>query len=364
MAQNAGFDLDEPKLYSRLDPSGLRDRLRALPRHCELAWRETRGFPLLKHRTSPERVVIGGMGGSAIAGDLLADLASLQATVPILVVRDHRLPFVLDERTLFIACSYSGNTEETLSLFRQATQANARVMAISGGGTLADLAREHGVPLLTAGISGEPRSVVGFNLMLLLGALERLGLVRIPEEEVNGAVASLLHRVSGLREDVPTRDNPAKQLAVELRDKLILVYGSGLYAGAARRWKSQFNENAKAWAFAETIPELLHNSVEAFGTASTLAGGAMALLLRPNAGEGSAGRHYSVVAELLQRNDIPHRILQEEDGSPLGQLLGMVLLGDYVSYYLALLRGVDPSPTPAIVAGKALLAGAAEPGRE
>ena len=364
MAQNAGFDLDEPQHYSRLDPSGLRNRLRELPRHCELAWRETRGFPFPEYRRPTDRVVIGGMGGSAIAGDLLADLSSLQATVPILVVRGHRLPFTLDERTLFIACSYSGNTEETLSLFRQATQAKARVMAISSGGTLADLAREHRVPLLPVGISGEPRSAVGYNLMLLLGAVERLGLVRVPEEEVIAAVASLLHRVSCLREDVPIQDNPAKQLARELRDKLILIYGSGLFTGAARRWKSQLNENAKAWAFAETIPELLHNSVEAFGNSSTLAAGTMALLLRPNGGELGAGRHHSVVSELLRRNDIPHRILQEEGGPPLGQLLGMVLLGDYVSYYLALLRGVNPSPTPAIVAGKALLAGAADPGRE
>ena len=313
-----------------------------------------------------EKVVIGGMGGSAIAGDLVADLAAVQGNVPVLVVRDLHLPFVLSERTLFIACSYSGNTEETLALFNQAAKTDARIIAISSGGMLAVKAGEHRVPLLTVDLSVEPRSAVGYNLMLLFGVLERLGMVRVEEGELDRTIQSLCQKISSLKEDVPLTANPAKQLAQELRDKLILVYGSGLFGGVARRWKSQFNENAKAWSFYETIPEMLHNSVEAFRSTSLMVDWGIALLLQPNYSGGGHRRHHAVLAELLRRNNIPHRELPGEPGPPLSQLLNMLVLGDYVSYYLALLQGVDPSPNPSIDEAKELLANptAQKPGKK
>ena len=303
-----------------------------------------------------ERIVVGGMGGSAIAGDLAADLAATLPSVPIFVVRDRRFPFALDEGTLFIACSYSGNTQETLSLFDGAVDSPAKVLVISTGGTLADRASTGGVPLLTIDIDSEPRSAVGYNLMLLLGLLSRLGLGGNTEGNVNQDVESLSFRLSQLSEDVATEVNQAKQLAIELEDKLILVYGSGVFSGMARRWKTQLNENAKTWAFHEPIPEVLHNSVEAFCSSSVVRDRIMGLLLQPNSNDGGDARSHRVLSEVLRRNQIPHRIVDGGIGSPLAQLLQMLLLGDYVSYYLAILQGVDPSPNPSITMAKELLA--------
>ena len=124
----------------------------------------------------------------------------------------------------------------------------------------------------------------------------------------------------------------------------------------ARRWKTQLNENAKVWAFFETIPELLHNAVESYGTTEGPGGQLMILLLQPRVEKGDADPHYQVVSQLLQRNGVRNQILQGETTHHLSQLLTMLLLGDYVSYYLALLRGVDPSPIPAIQAAKEGLA--------
>ena len=321
-----------------------------------MAWRKAQACPLPEDWTEIDRVVIGGMGGSAIAGDLAADLAAVHPTVPILVVRDRDFPFVVGESTLFIACSYSGNTEETLSLFDRAINSQTKVLAICGGGTLADKARYEGVPLLTIEIATEPRSAVGYNLMLLLGVLWRLGLSSIAEEDVIRDVESLSSRVSNLREDVSVEDNPAKKLALDLQDKLILIYGSGVFSALARRWKTQFNENAKTWAFYESIPEALHNSVEAYASPSLAPDRMIGLLLQPNISDRSHTRHHRAVSDLLARNNISHRILPGEKGPSLAQLLGMLLLGDYVSYYLALLRGVDPSPNPSITVAKELLA--------
>ena len=356
MASNTTYNLDDPALYTAVDPSGLRQRIRALPQHCIAAWSQTQAHQLPPDWATANKVVIGGMGGSAIAGDLVSDLLAGPETVPVLVVRDLRIPFALDEHALFIACSYSGNTEETLALFDQAVQTRAKILAIGSGGILAERAREVGIPFLTVGIATEPRTAVGYNLMLLVGALKQAGLAAIGDDEVSAAVDALERRVPKLHEDSPLANNRAKQLAVELLNKLIVVYGSGLFSGVARRWKSQFNENAKTWAFSEGVPEVLHNSVEAYASDSPVTDRITALVLEPAAGEGGHARHNNVVSQLLSKNRVAHQVVMGETGSPLQQLLEMLLLGDYVSYYLALLQGVDPAPNPTIDIAKKLLA--------
>ena len=356
MTSSAKYDLDRPETYSSLDPFGIRGRLRELPRHCEEAWRVSQTIPLPSYPTPVQHVVIGGMGGSAIAGDLAANLAAAQRAVPISVVRDFHLGFALNPGTLFIACSYSGETEETLSLFHQALTAGSQVIALSSGGRLSEEARSRGIPILKVDAPGEPRNATTYSLLLLLGALHRLGLVLTGDDVVRASAVELSRRVAQLEEGVPTRDNPAKLLAAELKDKLILVYGGGLFTGMARRWKTQLNENAKVWAFFETIPELLHNAVESYVTTEGLGGQLMVLLLQPGVEKGEADPHYQVVSQLLRSNAVLSRILQGETTHPLSQLMAMLLLGDYVSYYLALLRGVDPSPTPAIQAAREGLA--------
>ncbi len=358
-------NLDDPEIYPELDPSGLRKRLRDLPSHCLAAWRQARTAPLPSDWADSDKVIIGGVGGSAIAGDLAAGLAAARGSVPVLVVRDLALPHYMSERTLFIACSYSGNTKETLSLWDQVRKSPARAAAITGGGALAAKARRDSAAMLSIEAPMEPRSAVGYNLMLLLGVLERLGLLPLTDVEVDLTLESLCRKIAVLKEDVPTAENPAKQLAMGLRDRLILVYGGGLFEGVARRWKSQFNENAKAWAYYETIPEMLHNSVEAFPTTFSIKERAVALLLEPHGLDRGQQQRYAVVAELLERNNILCHRLQADEGPPLSQLMNMLILGDYVSYYLALLRGIDPSPNPSIDEAKKLLSGkpSAESGR-
>ena len=349
-------DLDNPKTYDQLDPSGLRQRLRDLPRQCEAAWRQSQAqtLKLPDDWKQISHVVIGGMGGSAIAGDLAGDLAASQQAVPITVIRDFQLPFPLTSSHLFVASSFSGNTDETLSLLQQARQSEAKILALAGGAQLANIAKEEGLPLLRVKIPGEPRSALGYNLTLLLGVLARLGLVSTTANDVQSALTTLREQVARLGEEIPVGDNPAKQLAQELAGRLVLIYAGGIFSGVARRWKTQLNENAKAWALYETIPELLHNSVEAFHAAAAESSDKLVLLLLPAAASGELGRRYQIVEELLARQGIPYRRISGAAGPPLAQLLNMVLLGDYVSYYLGLIRGIDPSGTPLLDLGKQL----------
>ena len=356
-------DLDRPETYLQLDPSGMRLRLCGLPGQCRQAWQQARDADLSGLDWGYDKVVIGGMGGSAIAGDLAADLSGSSCSFPIAVVRNLQLPFSIDRSTLFISSSHSGNTGETLSLFRAATSTQASVMAITGGGQLADEARDRGIPVVPVEAPGEPRSAVAYNLVLLLGVLNRLGLFSIDEEDVLVAASVLDDRLALLNEEVALEKNPAKQLAAQLVGRTLLVFGGGIFSGAARRWKTQLNENAKAWAFYESIPECLHNSVESFCAGSATGSDMFALSLQPRTISPELEDRYRVLTEMLERGGVANRTLVGVPGSPLTQLLSMILLGDYISYYLAILQGLDPSPTPAIDLGKSLLHRAArEPG--
>ena len=345
-------DLDRPEIYLELDPSGMRRRLCDVPGQCLKAWRQAGDADLKGLGRSYDKVVISGMGGSAIAGDLAADLSSRCSKAPLVVVRSLNLPFALDQNTLFISCSHSGNTGETLSLFQAATSSPVAVMAITGGGLLAEKARDKGIPIVPVESSGEPRSAMAYNLMLLLGVLSRLGLFSVNEEEVLGAAATLKNHLTSLAVDVPTEDNPAKQLAAQLVGRMLLIFGGDIFSGAARRWKAQLNENAKTWAFYENIPECLHNSVESFGAGSATGRDIFALSLQPRNIPRELEDRYRVLTKMLERSGVANSTLVGVSGSPLAQVLCMTLLGDYVSYYLAILKGLDPSPTPAIDLGK------------
>ena len=239
-------DLDQPGSYSQASPSGLGGRIRGLPAQCQAGWRQGMAAAYPPEWSSSESVTVCGMGGSAIAGDLLAGLVAAQKGAPVRVVRGFDFPFRIDSHSLIVVCSFSGDTRETIALFHQAQAANARIIAAAGGGTLAREAAAAGIPLLKVDLPGEPRSAVGYNLMLLAATLDRLGLWSISQEEVTASIEALASQSARLAEDQPTGGNPAKGLALALHEKLVMVYGGGLFSGLARRWKmARFGRGTK-----------------------------------------------------------------------------------------------------------------------
>ena len=340
--------LNEPSLYSKIDSTGLRHRLRAFPSQCREAWKEAFAFDLPREYSKVERVVVAGMGGSAIGGDLLSDLASLEDSPPVIVSRDYRIPHYVDKDTLVLACSYSGETEETLSAFDQALSQGGKVIAVTGGGSLADRARAHGVPLFTVRYEGEPRSALGYSFIVPTVLLMKLGLISDKARDFEEASGVLERVAPRMAEESPLGENPAKEMAAALFNRLIVIYGAGIFGAVARRWKTQFNENSKVWAVFDLLPEAHHNSVVGYSLPAVVKAQVFAILLRPGLLHTRTLLRYVISQDLLEREAISHRTLEGSGESALSQMLSTILTGDYVSYYLALLQDVDPSPVPII----------------
>ena len=341
-------NLDDQDLYTSLDKSSMRQQIAGLPAQCMQAWNSAANFNLPQDYSDVDKVIILGMGGSAIGGDLLKALTASLSRPAVYVHRDYGLPAFVDEKTLVIASSYSGNTEETLSGFTAALSTKCKKLVISTGGQLTLLARTKGVPVFVIEHVSPPRAALGYSLLPLMAIMQNLGFTGSKSEEVKGMVTSLADQCRNWQEDSPQKNNGAKQLAVILDGKVIVVYGAGILSDVARRWKTQINENAKAWAFFEVLPELNHNAVLGYRYPAWARDKMYVVFLRCPFINMRTQLRYKFTGELLSQSKIDYQVLDGEGAGELTQMMSLVLLGDWVSYYLAILNGIDPSPVPEI----------------
>lgn len=291
-------------------------------------------------------VVVGGMGGSALAASLLTSWPKL--TVPFEVVRTYSVPAYVGESTLFIASSYSGNTEETLSALEEAARKGARLAVIAAGGALAEYAADNNLPYYQLPGGLQPRMAVFYNLAALIQLLEAAGLAAAGcSEELSQAAEWLSGQVADWRADVPTAQNRAKQLALELMGKSPVVYGGTLLYPAAYKWKINFNENAKNVAWCGALPEFNHN--EFLGWSSHPVDKPYAVIdLRSSFEHPRIQKRFEITERLLSGRRPAALVVEAEGDTPLRQLLWVIVLGDFVSLYLALLNGLNPTPVELI----------------
>jgi glucose/mannose-6-phosphate isomerase len=341
------IDLDDLDALRANDPANMLDRISELPTQVQDAWDTIQALtPLTPHET--HNVIIAGMGGSAIGGSLVQALAEPECPVPIAVNRDYHLPAYVNENTLVIISSFSGNTEETLSALGEALSFEARTVAVTTGGRLAEIAQERGFLHVLFSYDAPPRAAVGHSFTLLLGLLVRFGLLADKGDEVAEAIDVMLRLQRLIGPQVPAARNPAKDLARRLYDKVPTIYGAGLLAPVARRWKGQFNENAKTWAAFDELPELNHNTVLGYQHPAHLGGTAFVVMLRSSLDDPRIATRFDITAEMLEQAGIDHAVITSWGESPTAQMLSALHYADYVSYYLAALNQVDPTPIPAI----------------
>ena len=328
------------------DPGNMLDRIKDLPKQVRDAWTIARAAQLPPAHGDVRNITVAGMGGSAIGGDLAAALLAGELKVPMNVHRDYGLPAYVGRDSLVIASSYSGNTEESLSSFEEAQRRGARVLVLTTGGKIAELARAAKYPVITFSYPAQPRAALGYSLGLVLGALTRLGFVRDLSSDIDAALADVAKLEERVHEGARTND--AKKLAIELYGRIIFAYGGGVLGVMARRVKGQWNENAKNWGAFDVLPELNHNGVVGFPHPDIARDAVTVLLLRSDRDNPRHKLRFDVTRELLDRASVPHKTLQFSGANMLSEVLQLTLFTDYVSFYVALLNGVDPSPVKSI----------------
>ena len=340
--------LDDPGIYKQVDPDNMLAQLHGLPQQCLAAWHKAMEFELPHDYADVDKVAILGMGGSAIGGDLVRSLASSAGKPIVFINRDYELPAFVDVNTLVIASSYSGNTEETLSAFSQALNMGCKKLAITTGGKLKALADSANEPVFLIDHVSSPRAALGYSLMPLVAFFRKLGFMGHRPVDIEAMVRNLEALLEELKETVPTGSNRAKQLATELQGRIAVIYGAGILSEVARRWKTQINENSKAWAFHEVFTELNHNAVVGYQFPSALASKIYVVLLRCPSLHPRTLVRYQVTSELLEQNGVGYRIVDSQGGDELNQMMNLIFLGDWTSYYLAILNEIDPTPVKAI----------------
>jgi glucose/mannose-6-phosphate isomerase len=327
----------------------------ALPEHVEAGYASglaTTGLPSLDGVTS---VVFCGMGGSAVAGDVLRQTFRDRLSVPVDVNRTPLLPEYAGPHTLVIASSFSGQTSETLSAVEEAIVRGCRMLAITSGGRLGALCDEHAIARASVPTGFQPRAALGHLTFAMLGALEAAGLVPSIAADVEETLSSIRGLIAGMTPNVPTADNPAKELADWLGDRVPVVWGAdGIGAVAAMRWKTQMNENGKVPAWHAAMSELDHNEV--VGWVTPFGSMHAVIALRSDHEHREIAARFPLSLDIARGAGAEGREVTVPERGSLATLLSLVTIGDFASCYVGLRHGADPTPVEAIQGLKAALA--------
>lgn len=347
--------LDNLERYTELDTLGMGDHIDGLPDQIEAAWAHAQMLPLPRVG-DVANVVICGMGGSAIGGALLKSLLASECPAPIESVRDYDLPAYVGPNTLVIGSSHSGNTEETLAAIEAAAARGAQLVSFSTGGVLAQRTPQLGGTHWHFDYASQPRAAIGYALMLPLALLSRLGLVRDFSADVKAAVATLRMQQQTLKREAPLAQNPAKRLAGQFIERFIILVAAEPLAPVARRWAGQIAENGKAWAQHLALPEMDHNAVAGIELPAHLAEKTMVFFLESSQAHARNQARVALTRELFTTAGYNTDALPARGDTRLEQMLSALHFGDYMSYYLAIAYGVDPTPIDTLVWFKEQLA--------
>jgi glucose/mannose-6-phosphate isomerase len=339
--QIARFDVsnqvtDVLALPAQLEDALWRVETAALERYARLADGETPDAPL----------IVCGMGGSAIGGDLAASALGDRLTRPLVSVRGYELPSWATPDSVVLCASYSGDTEETIACYDAAGALGATRIAVTTGGRLAQIARSDEVPVIGIPSGLQPRAAVAYMLVAVLEVAALAGVAPRIRTEIDSSSAALEKLGREWGPDA-SDGNLAKELAERMLDSCVCVYGAGPTTPAAYRWKTQLNENAKLPAFAGELPEVDHNEIVGWEGAARL-GRFFAIFLEDSGQHPRTRRRIEVTAALIEPQAAGTAVVESRGNGPLERLLSLVMLGDLTSIYLAVLCELDPTPVSVI----------------
>lgn len=312
-----------------IDNSNMLKVIEDFPHQCRTALDLPKGMSV---SGKVDKIVVAGMGGSAVGGDLLKAYMH-DSKIPVFVVKDYNIPNFVDENTLFFAVSYSGNTEETLSAYEEAVRKKAKIVAVTSGGEIASKAKK--VVKIPTGL--QPRAALGYLFFPVLGVLSNSGIIDVKGNEVE----EMLNTLSKTDEFKIT----GERLAKKIQNKTPLIYASNLLCPVAYRWKTQLNENSKAAAFSHVFAEMNHNEI--VGYQSMNKGDFAAIFIRDKFDNERIKKRMDITKEIISTRVDVEEVFTRGEGL-LSRIFSGIYYGDFASYYLALLNKVDPTPVNVI----------------
>ncbi|HOP94928.1 MAG: bifunctional phosphoglucose/phosphomannose isomerase [Dictyoglomaceae bacterium] len=335
--------LDQIAELNKLDPKGMHAAVYHLPEQIEKAAEAAYNAPIKNISNKIDKVLALGMGGSAIAGDILQSILFKEAKFPVYVNRDYDLPNWVDNKTLVFAISYSGNTVETLNSAKLSYGRGASVVAVTSGGNLKEYAKDKNLTLVEIPSGMAPRAAIGYVTIPLFVILERLGLIHPQKEVINETIEYLKKSRENFKIEVPTEGNIAKKVAKMMFKHIPVVYAvEEKWKVAAYRWKCQINENAKYPGFYHFFPELNHNEIMSWEAADDVIKPLVLIFLYTSL-EGEMKVRVDFMQEKISARGVPIFLWQAEGKSPLTQYFSLTYLGDFATVYLAYLADKDPS---------------------
>jgi len=329
--------------YEKIDRSNMLQLLTAFPQQFRAARQIGEAFRLNIDSDNTKNIVFAGMGGSAIGGDVAISCLNPQLRIPALVNRNYFLPGFVDRSSLVIVSSYSGNTEESINCYHDAKTKGASIVCITSGGKLAQQANHDRVPVIKIPGGAPPRTALGYLSIPLLILLSKSGFAKVKRDDFNETEQLLEQQAE--RYSPQAGENLALNLANQLKNKIAILYSSTDFLSAvAVRWKGQFSENAKVLAFNNVFPELNHNEIVGWERLPNMLINFQILYFRDREDYMKNQTRMNITQGILEKVTSPIIELFTEGQSRLARLFSLIYLGDWVSFYLAAINGIDPTP--------------------
>lgn len=331
-----------------IDKSNMLRDIQTLPDQLAEAWQLANNYELPENRNL-ENILIAGMGGSAIGADMLTSYTFPLGKKPVYVIRGYSLPlWAKGPENLVVCSSHSGNTEETLSVFQEAENNGCTVLVVSRGGLLKDQAEKHKSIFWQFEHTGQPRSAVGYSFGMLLNLFSRMSFIPDQTDILRSTIEKMKEAVKKIDADVPVSNNLAKRIAGQAFDRQPVILGAEHLEPIARRWKTQINEIAKGWSGFEFLPEANHNTLAGLENPEKVLGNLYAIFLASDNYNPRNQKRFFLTFDQFMISGLCTDKIEYKANNKLSEIWQFLLLGDFVSYYLAMMYGVDPTPIEAL----------------
>lgn len=338
------------KTIKQIDRSDMLGLLLDFPRQCKVALDIAERSKILCEKRDFTKIVFAGLGGSAIGADLVKSYLYSEIKIPILVFREYELPECIDASTLVFISSYSGNTEETLSAYKSAKDKGATLIAVSSGGAMKEYAKKDNFTFIEIPGGLPPRCALGYLSIIPLCILAKLGLAKDATLEIKQMIKVLegLDK-ENLSPDIALKDNLAKSVALKLYNKFAVIYSASVHFDVcATRLRGQLAENSKALSSSHVFPEMNHNEIVGWENPKKLFKEFVVILLRDKDMHPRVAKRMEITRGIIKREGVTVIEIWPRGDDLLSRIFSLIHIGDFISYYLALLYGIDPTPVERI----------------